>query len=610
MRHRAKAGILRQIGLLMVCLLGSLHLLAQKGQYNEARTYLDARDFVKAAAAYKELRKQYPDNREVYNDYLFTLMALKEYKAAEALAKDEIARLGANPLFLIDMGNVYKADGKVKKAAEQFEAALKLMNGDDNQVQQMANALSNSGNEDYAIKVYERAISITQSPFLYSAPLARLYDKTGQTEQAIITTISGNQGMPQMRGEETVEATLLEIIGKDPEKARLAQKAIIRLINNAADNTYYSYLLIWAFSIQDNWDQALVQVQALERRSNDKGRLLADLAVNAGRKGQYEVADQALQTIIGYGKSNARYTVARETQLALKQKRIEEEVQATKEAIVELEQAYAAFFEEFPDAYGRTVLNDYARLEAQYAGNVSQAITLLNKAIQEPRGNKLFIGNTKLQLGDYYIVAGKVWEAALAYAQVDKAFREDALGEEARYRNAKLSYYHGDFEMAQGQLSVLKASTSELIANDALYLSVLITENTPDSNMLPLSRFAAADLLLFQNKDKEAETLLDSLTAAFPKHPLNDDILMLRSRMAVKHKDYQKAISWLKQIIEHYGKDVLADDALFRIAEIKRNYLKEPEDARHYYEQLIIDYPGSTYVQQARILLKEMSVVN
>jgi tetratricopeptide (TPR) repeat protein len=194
---------------------------------------------------------------------------------------------------------------------------------------------------------------------------------------------------------------------------------------------------------------------------------------------------------------------------------------------------------------------------------------------------------------------------------VDKAFREDALGEEARYRNAKLSYYQGDFEQAQGQLSVLKASTSELIANDALYLSVLITENIPpDSNMVPLRRFAYADLLLFQNRDQEAEALLDSLTTAFPKHPLNDDILLLRSRVALKHKEYGKAVDWLKLIIEKYGKDVLADDALFRIADIKRNYQKEPEEAKKYYEQLIIDYPGSTYVQQARSFLKEMSVAN
>src|SRR5690606_27458413 len=139
-----------------------------------------------------------------------------------------------------------------------------------------------------------------------------------------------------------------------------------------------------------------------------------------------------------------------------------------------------------------------------------------------------FIGKAKLQLGDYQILTGQVWEASLTYSQVDKAYREDFLGEDARFRNARLAYYRGDFAWAQAQLSVLKASTSELIANDALYLSVLITENTPDSNNAALLLFSKADLLLFQNKYDEALRTLDSISTLYPKHPLQDDVLMLR----------------------------------------------------------------------------------
>lgn len=36
----------------------------------------------------------------------------------------------------------------------------------------------------------------------------------------------------------------------------------------------------------------------------------------------------------------------------------------------------------------------------------------------------------------------------------------------------KLAYYRGDFKYAQGLLDVLKAATSELVANDAMQLSV------------------------------------------------------------------------------------------------------------------------------------------
>ena len=181
------------------------------------------------------------------------------------------------------------------------------------------------------------------------------------------------------------------------------------------------------------------------------------------------------------------------------------------------------------------------------------------------------------------------------------------MGEDARFRNAKLAYYRGDFDWAQQQLGWLKSATSELVANDAIYLSVLITENVEDSNLVPLQRFAAAGLLMFQNKDKEAGILLDSINKAYPKHPLNDDILMARAQMAEKHKDYEAALGYLALILKDYKEDVLGDDAVFMMAGIYQNDLHKNDEAKKYYEQLLIDYPGSTYAQIARQKLNELN---
>jgi tetratricopeptide (TPR) repeat protein len=176
------------------------------------------------------------------------------------------------------------------------------------------------------------------------------------------------------------------------------------------------------------------------------------------------------------------------------------------------------------------------------------------------------------------------------------------LGEEARFKNAKLSYYTGDFKWSQGQLDVLKASTSELIANDALNLSVLITENNPpaDSNTTPLLMFARADLLEFQNKDEEAIAILDSITTLFPKHPLLDDILMTRAEIATKKQDFSEAAMHLQKIVTDYADDILADDAIFTLAGINETFFSNKDEAKRLYEQIIIKYPGSTYVNQAR----------
>ncbi len=597
---------------LLLCL--PVVLFAQtptQAKYQEARTFFEKKDYKNAVAIYEDLYTKTPENNEFYQDYLISLLELKEYKKAEKLAKTQLQRFGNNPVYLIALGNVYKTEKKDKEAVEQYTAALSYINGDDILTQQIASTFANNNDDEWTIKTYERAVQITQSPALYSAPLARLYNKTGETEKAINIIIESNQNMPQMRGDESIESTLLEIIGKDAEKQKKAQKAIIKLVNARPENYLYTYLLTWIFSVQNNWNQALIQVQALEKRNTDKGRLLIDFATNAAQKQEYEVAAKAYNTVVNYGTTHPRYRMAKEGLLQMQLMKIQHSILTPKEEIENLSRQYAAFALEFPDVFGNPIINDYALLEAQFAGNTNKAIELLEKSIALKIGNKDFIATSKLQLGDYYIIVGKVWDAALMYAQVDKAFREDALGEEARFRNAKLSYYQNDFEQAQGQLSVLKASTSELIANDALFLSVLITENIPtDSNMVPLQRFAYADLLLFQNKDAEAEKLLDSIATAFPKNPLADDILLLRSKISTKHKDFLKSIDYLKQILERHGKDVLADDALFSIAEITNKYLQKPEEAKKYYEQLIIDYPGSSFINDARKALKVIPAIN
>lgn len=279
----------------------------------------------------------------------------------------------------------------------------------------------------------------------------------------------------------------------------------------------------------------------------------------------------------------------------------------TKEEVNALTAEYQQFLDSFPDYYTFHVVEDYAILLARFADKPQEAINLLEKAIKEPAARRDFVGRCKLQLGDYYILTDKVWEASLIYTQVQKEFREDVLGEEARFRDAKLAYYRGDFEWANIQASVLKASTSELIANDALYLSVLITENVPpDSNYVPLERFSHADLLMFRNKYAEAEQILDSVAKSFPDHPLADDIMMQRAKIAQKQTNYTKALAYLQQIHKEHGKDVLADDALFTMAEINERYLNNKEEAGKLYAQLVIEYPGSTYVQLARKKVKEL----
>lgn len=589
--------------------MNSIHLFAQDDLLTQARVYTDQKEYKKALEFYQKLYNHNPTDEAIYKEYLNDLIADKDFKDAQKLVENQQKLQPQNPLLLVDIGRVYIASGKSKKAKEPFEQAIQLLNGDDMLTTKMANAFIDIGQDQYAIQTYERATQLLRNNFIYGTPLARLYAKTGDIENAMNALL--NIGPMQIPGIIDTKTTMLEILGNDPKKLQIAQKALVKRVNEQPENSWYGELLTWIYTQKDDWDGALIQITAIDERNKENGQRLLEFARTAKQAKQYDIAIKALDAIVELGKEQTLYTVANAEKMNVQMLQLENNPSYTAEDVTKLSKAYEQFFTDFPQYYNTETIRDYAKLEAQYNNNPEKAISLLKKALEDQNARKEFIGLVKLQLGDYYLLTGKIWDASLLYSQVDKAFKEDQLGEEARFKNAKLAYYRGDFDWAQGQLSVLKASTSELIANDALYLSVLITENIPpDSNLVPLRRFAYADLLLFQNKDKDAEALLDSISQAFPDHPLNDDILMLRAKLAIKHRDYQKALDDLKKVYDQYGKDVNGDDAVFQTAQIYELYLKQPAAAKKFYERLIVDYPGSTFVQTARAKLVTLQDVN
>jgi len=180
-------------------------------------------------------------------------------------------------------------------------------------------------------------------------------------------------------------------------------------------------------------------------------------------------------------------------------------------------------------------------------------------------------------------------------------FKNEPLGHEAKLRNAKASFYIGEFDWAVAQLNILKSATSQFIANDAMYLSLLITDNTiMDTTTQALEMFASADLLFFQNKVDSALSKLDSINALFPTHQLTDDILYKKAEIWSKRGEYEKAAGYLQKVIEGYEQEILGDDALFMLAEIYDYRLKDKMQAMQLYQDLLINHPGSLYTVEAR----------
>lgn len=242
-----------------------------------------------------------------------------------------------------------------------------------------------------------------------------------------------------------------------------------------------------------------------------------------------------------------------------------------------------------------------ALLFAFYLHNNDSAIALLNGIITQTRIKRELLAQSKLDLGDIYLLHGEPWESTLLYSQVEKLIQDDRLGHLAKLKNAKLAFYKGDFELAQAYLDVLKLATSREIANDAMDLSILIQDNLAlDTTDVPLRMYAKADLEVFQKNFAAAQIALDSLQSQFPNHGLLDEVLWMKAKIAEQTSDFEQAEQNYKKIIEYHKDDILGDDAVYKLAELYHYNFNKKDEAQELYKQILIEFPGSIYVAEAR----------
>jgi tetratricopeptide (TPR) repeat protein len=247
------------------------------------------------------------------------------------------------------------------------------------------------------------------------------------------------------------------------------------------------------------------------------------------------------------------------------------------------------------------IAKELAIIQAYYGNDAKSASALLDSCLALPGLNDIGRAEIKMALADVLVLQDDIWQASLYYMQIDKDFKFEPIGAEAKFKNARIFYYDGDFKFAQSQLDILKESTSKLIANDAMKLSILITDNLGlDSNYTAMNLFAKADLLLEQHQFEAAFRQYDSIAAAFPEHGLNDEILLRKAQAMLVQGKWNETESLLLKIYTNYSQDILADDAVFQLAELYENQLNDKEKAATYYKKILLEFKGSLLTIAAR----------
>jgi len=253
------------------------------------------------------------------------------------------------------------------------------------------------------------------------------------------------------------------------------------------------------------------------------------------------------------------------------------------------------------------LLSNFAHFKAFYLHDLLGAQNLLEDAMLISGIDAYDLAECKMEYANVLLLKGDVWESMLYYSQVEQDFKEHPIGHEAKLRRAKISYYLGDFQWAQSQLEVLRASTSKLIANNAMELSLLITDNyNLDTTEISMRTFANADLLSYQKRYEEAILKYDSILIAFPGHSLSDEIYMRKAEIYFNSGNIENSLFMYQKIIDEWGYDILADDAIYKQARIYEDQLKETSKAMQLYEKILLEKRGSVFTAEARKRFREL----
>lgn len=577
----------------------SMQAFAQVNDEELAAEFLNNKEYEKASILYEKLLKKDNSSPYYYINLLTCYIELKSWNDAEKMIKKQVKNFPDNYFFKVDQGFILQKQNKNNDAAEIYNNLINSLDKNQNGTVQLATAFLRRDLPDYAISSYLRVRKILNNERIYSENLLDLFLLTGRNKELIdecIKTLVYNE-----QSYEKSKEYLIKMFDKKQDVEYLKQRCI-ESVSKYPNKTIFDDLFVWTFIQNRDFAGAYRQSVAIDKREKGEGRRLLELAQTCLSNSDFETTVKCLKYILSLGENgsffvNASYGLL-ETKYMVITSGNNDSASYVSSCIKE--------YNEFLVRFGKTSqtsksIKQLADLYMFYQYDIPKAIALLEEISTVPGVGARFLAEVKLQLGDAYLISGDIWEAQLLYSQVDKDFKEDPLGQEAKFRNARLSYFNGDFEWAKEQLDILKTATSQLIANDAIELSLMIQENTGlDSTTDALEQFAKADLLIFQNHLEKALEILNLFPFKFPHHDLEDDILYAKARIMEKKKDYSMAIKLYESVVNLYGDDIFADNALFNLAKIYDFKLKDKQKAKETYEKLIFNYTSSLFSVEAR----------
>jgi tetratricopeptide (TPR) repeat protein len=560
-----------------------------------AKNYFEQGEYEKALALYTNLYKK-NKNFNYFKAIVASHQQLENFKEAEQLLKERLNNKRIIPQLYVELGHNYSLQKNDSLANINYDKAILFVNESKkfNYGRSIGESFERYSLLNYAIETYIIAMN-TFPDTDFSYQLARLYGEQGNLEKMFDSYLVLIKKKPSYQGIAQQNFSLYISENPTEEGNVLLRKVLLQKLQKQPD-VLYNEILSWLFIQQKEYKKAFTQEKAIYKRTgNNDLSGIVDIAYFASNDDDDENAISMVNFLIENASTPEEKIAGYQHLMKIKLKT------ASKKEYPKIKKSYEDLFNEFGNGKKTYQLQlDYNYFLAFQNNKKTLAVSNLKSFSKQPL-SRYQIARIKMLLADILVFDEKFNQALIYYSQIQQEVKGDLLAQEARFKVAKTSYFNFDFNWAQVQLDVLKKSATQLIANDAMQLSLLIKDNSlEDSTQTALKQFARADLLKFQKKETEAISVLKSLLENHKGEKIEDEALLKLGELYEANGDYEKAIESYLALIEFYNEDILADDAHYQLAKLYETKLNQPQKAKEYYELLIFNFEDSIYFVEAR----------
>ncbi|MEL6303738.1 MAG: tetratricopeptide repeat protein, partial [Bacteroidota bacterium] len=485
-----------------------------------AKQYMNDGDYDKAVVYFEKLVKKNPRRTDFAEGLINCYQQLERYDDAQAFLLRKIKDPYVFPTFLIELGYNFTLKQQPEEASQYYALALDKIRENPNFGYSVGYRFQKYALLDEAIEAYSLAM-VLKPDLKYNFQLARIYGEKGDLEkmyQSYLNLIEEGKTSTS-----SILRNLDAFISEDPQDPNnlLLKKVLLKNAQQKPD-VLWNELLSWLFIQQKQYKSAFTQEKAIIKRSEVPSM---ERMENLGRIALDDSETDIANDIFTFIVENARYP---RTVLNAELQRIEIKLlDAAPKEYLAIDKKFQSLLEEYSDIAQTEYLQiAYADFLTFKKNTPAPAIALLKQNL-EPNLDRMTKARIKMALGDILVYDQKFNQALITFTQVQRSLKNDVLGQDARFKVAQTSFYKGDFDWALTQLKVLRSSTSQLIANDAMQLSLIISDNSlEDSTQTALKKFARADLFAYQNKTEEAIQILNDILENHKGEKIEDEALL------------------------------------------------------------------------------------